>query len=57
MRARRLGWDIRVARVNATHEGGGTGGDARVREAHFYASAELYIRKHFGTLGWQIYRT
>jgi glycosyltransferase involved in cell wall biosynthesis/GT2 family glycosyltransferase len=57
LRARRLGWDIRVARVNATHEGGGTGGDPRVREAHFYASAELYIRKHFGTLGWQVYRT
>ncbi|MEO7123803.1 MAG: glycosyltransferase, partial [Lacisediminihabitans sp.] len=55
-RARRLGWDIRVAAVDATHEGGGTGGDPAVREGHFYASAERYIRKHYGSIGWQVYR-
>lgn len=55
-RARRHGWDIRVADVRASHEGGGTGGDPTVRELHFYSSGERYIRKHFGALGWQSYR-
>jgi glycosyltransferase involved in cell wall biosynthesis len=56
LRARRRGWDIAVAEVAATHEGGGTGGDPRIRERHFYASAERYIRKHHGRIGWQLYR-
>jgi glycosyltransferase involved in cell wall biosynthesis len=55
-RARSRGWDIAVADVEATHEGGGTGGDPRVRERHFYGSAERYIRKHHGPVGWQLYR-
>ncbi|WP_022882147.1 glycosyltransferase [Gryllotalpicola ginsengisoli] len=55
-RARRAGWRIEVADVAATHEGAGTGGDPRVREAHFYASAERYVRKHYGEVGWQVYR-
>ncbi|GAA3750859.1 hypothetical protein GCM10022240_00140 [Microbacterium kribbense] len=55
-RARRHGWDILVADVDATHVGAGTGGDPSVREGHFYASGELYVRKHYGALGWQIYR-
>lgn len=55
-RARRLGWTIDVAPVTASHEGGGTGGDPVAREAHFYGSAERYIRKHYGGLGWQLYR-
>ncbi|WEG09201.1 glycosyltransferase [Microbacterium horticulturae] len=55
-RARRHGWSIRVAEVSATHEGAGTGGDPSIREGHFYASGELYIRKHYGTLGWQVFR-
>jgi len=55
-RARSRGWDIAVADVDATHEGAGTGGDPRVRERHFYGSAERYIRKHYGTGGWQLYR-
>jgi glycosyltransferase involved in cell wall biosynthesis/GT2 family glycosyltransferase len=55
-RARKLGWTIEVADVAATHEGGGTGGDPTVREAHFYGSAERYVRKHYGTAGWQVYR-
>ncbi|WP_243062402.1 glycosyltransferase [Humibacter sp. RRB41] len=55
-RARSRGWDIAVAEVEATHEGAGTGGDPRVRERHFYGSAERYLRKHYGSAGWQIYR-
>ncbi len=57
LRARRLGWTIDVAPVTASHEGGGTGGDPTVREAHFYGSAERYVRKHYGALGWQVYRS
>jgi glycosyltransferase involved in cell wall biosynthesis len=55
-RARSRGWDIAVANVKATHVGAGTGGDPRQRERHFYASAERYIRKHYGQVGWQVYR-
>jgi glycosyltransferase involved in cell wall biosynthesis/GT2 family glycosyltransferase len=55
-RARKLGWSIEVAAVGATHEGAGTGGDPQKREAHFYGSAERYIRKHYGASGWQVYR-
>ena len=35
------------------HVGAGTSGDARRREAHFHASQERYLRKHYGALGWQ----
>ncbi len=35
------------------HVGAGTGGDARRREAHFHASQERYLRKHYGAIGWQ----
>lgn len=55
-RARRHGWSIQVADVEATHEGAGTGGDPSVREGHFFASGELYIRKHYGAVGWQVFR-
>ncbi len=55
-RARHQGWTIEVADVAATHEGGGTGGDPQAREAHFYGSAERFIRKHYGSRGWQSYR-
>ncbi|NNC11862.1 glycosyltransferase [Planctomonas sp. JC2975] len=55
-RARAGGWDIAVADVEATHEGAGTGGDPRARERHFFGSAEKYLRKHYGTTGWQVYR-
>jgi len=55
-RARKAGWTIAVADVEATHEGGGTGGDPRAREAHFYGSAERYVRKHYGSTGWAVYR-
>lgn len=55
-RARSRGWEIAVAAVDATHVGAGTGGDPRQRERFFYASAERYIRKHYGAAGWQLYR-
>ena len=53
-RAHRLGWRHRVsAGVTALHVGAGTSTDDRRREAHFHASQERYLRKHFGALGWQ----
>lgn len=55
-RARRAGWKIAVADVEATHVGAGTGGDPGAREAYFYGSAERYVRKHYRALGWQVYR-
>lgn len=52
-RADRRGW--RHAVVPATevvHEGAGTSTDNQVRELHFHASQERYLRKHFGAAGW-----
>lgn len=49
-------WTIAVADINATHEGGATSSDNSMREAHFDASTEKYMRKHHGALGWQAYR-
>jgi len=56
-RAHRLGWRHAVVpAVSAVHAGGGTSTDPRRREAHFAASHERYMRKHFGAAGWQITR-
>lgn len=53
-RAHRLGWrHAAEPAARATHVGAGTGGDRRRREAHFHASQERYLRKHYGALGWQ----
>jgi len=53
-RAHRLGWRHAAAPdVRAVHVGAGTSGDAARREAHFHASQERYLRKHYGALGWQ----
>jgi glycosyltransferase involved in cell wall biosynthesis/GT2 family glycosyltransferase len=53
-RAHRLGWrHAGVPQARALHVGAGTGGDPRRREAHFHASQERYLRKHYGALGWQ----
>lgn len=53
-RAHRLGWrHAGVPGARAVHVGAGTGGDPRRREAHFHASQERYLRKHYGALGWQ----
>ncbi|MDQ0577121.1 glycosyltransferase [Agromyces albus] len=53
-RASRLGWrHAGVPEARAMHVGAGTGGDPRRREAHFHASQERFLRKHYGALGWQ----
>jgi len=52
-RADRKGWrHAAVPTAQVVHEGAGTGGDDRVRELHFHASQERYLRKHYGTAGW-----
>ncbi|MGW9631479.1 glycosyltransferase [Agromyces sp. NPDC055520] len=57
-RAHRLGWrHAAVPQARALHVGAGTGGDPRRREAHFHASQERYLRKHYGCFGWQSART
>ncbi len=57
-RARDLGWRSALCPdVTAIHVGAGTGGDAMERDVHFHASHERYMRKHFGTTGWTVYRT
>ena len=57
-RAHLLGWRHTVARgVWALHEGAATSTDVRLREAHFHASQERYLRKHFGARGWQVARS
>jgi glycosyltransferase involved in cell wall biosynthesis/GT2 family glycosyltransferase len=57
-RAHRLGWRHTVAHgVWAVHEGAATSTDARSREAHFHASQERYLRKHYGAFGWQVARS
>jgi len=56
-RATDRGWRVAIcAEVEATHIGAGTGGDRVVRETHFQASHERYVRKHHGPLGWWSYR-
>ncbi|WP_344292784.1 glycosyltransferase [Agromyces neolithicus] len=53
-RAHLLGWrHAAVPEARALHVGGGTSGDASRRDAHFFASQERYLRKHFGAVGWQ----
>jgi GT2 family glycosyltransferase len=57
-RASDLGWRVALCpSVTATHVGAGTGGDTTEREAHFHASLERYMRKHYGTTGWWLFRT
>jgi glycosyltransferase involved in cell wall biosynthesis/GT2 family glycosyltransferase len=56
-RARNQGWRAAFCpQVTATHVGAGTGGNPTVREIHFHASHERYVRKHYGPWGWRIYR-
>ena len=48
-RAHRLGWrHALVPGARALHEGAATSTDSRVREAHFAAGLERYLRKHYG---------
>ena len=56
-RASLLGWrHAAVPGARAVHAGGGTSSDSMRRDAHFYASQERYLRKHFGAVGWQVAR-
>jgi GT2 family glycosyltransferase len=56
-RAQHLGWTSDLCtEVVATHVGAGTGGDPTVRDTHFHASTERYVRKHHGTVGWNLFR-
>jgi glycosyltransferase involved in cell wall biosynthesis/GT2 family glycosyltransferase len=56
-RAARLGWHHAVVpSVTAMHTGGASSTDAARRQAHFHASQERYLRKHFGAAGWQVAR-
>ncbi len=56
-RASLLGWrHALVPAARATHVGAATSTDPTRREGHFHAAQELYLRKHFGTVGWQVGR-
>ncbi len=57
IRARQKGWRAAMCSdVSAVHVGAGTADDLALREAHFHASFERLIRKHHGTVGWQVTR-
>jgi GT2 family glycosyltransferase len=57
MRALRRGWTLRVAEdVIVTHTGSGSSADELVRLRLFHASAELFVRKWYGRLGWYVFR-
>ena len=56
-RAAQLGWrHAVVGSITARHAGAGSSSDAVTREAHFHASQEKYMRKHYGAAGWQLAR-
>lgn len=58
LRATRLGWRHAVVpSATAIHAGAATSSDPTVREGHFHASQERYLRKHYGPAGWQVART
>ncbi len=56
-RAARSGWSVLACpQFVASHTGAATSSDDRLRQALFHASAERYIRKWYGALGWQTFR-
>ncbi|MEA5153901.1 glycosyltransferase [Raineyella sp.] len=56
-RAHLLGWHhAEVTTVTVEHLGAATSTDPSQRDAHFFASQERYLRKHFGAPGWQAAR-
>ncbi len=56
-RATTMGWRHAVVPdATAVHVGAATSSDPQVRETHFHASQERYLRKHFGRVGWTIAR-
>jgi GT2 family glycosyltransferase len=57
LRAIRAGWTVTIVQdAVAVHRGGGTSSDPAQRELLFNASAERFIRKWYGSLGWQVFR-
>jgi GT2 family glycosyltransferase len=57
VRAQRAGWSVRVVEeVVATHEGAASSSDARRRDELFYASAETFARRWYGSVGWTVIR-
>lgn len=56
-RAARLGWRHAVVpSARAVHLGGASSSDPARRDACFHASQERYLRKHYGSVGWQAAR-
>ncbi|SDB79863.1 Glycosyltransferase involved in cell wall bisynthesis [Raineyella antarctica] len=56
-RAHLLGWrHALVQQVSAVHLGAATSSDTAKRDAHFHASQERYMRKHYGAIGWHLAR-
>jgi len=57
-RATRAGWTVMLCPwLSGTHTGAGTSSDKDRREAQFDASAERFIRKWHGALGWRVFQT
>jgi GT2 family glycosyltransferase len=57
LRAMRTGWRVDVVTdAVAVHQGGGTSPDPGHRELLFNAATERFVRKWYGTSGWQIFR-
>ena len=56
-RAFELGWDVEmVGTVTGFHLGAATSTNEHVRELHFHASGERFVRKWYGDGGWSRYR-
>lgn len=57
-RALTAGFTVREAEeVAAQHLGAATSSDSSVRDRYFHGSAELYVRKWHGRLGWWVFRS
>ena len=57
LRALRLGWSVtEVPAVTAQHVGAASSTDPDLRAAYFHAAAERFLRKWYGTAGWQVFR-
>jgi GT2 family glycosyltransferase len=57
LRALQAGWRVGVvSQATATHLSGGTSADPVRRQLLFNASAERFVRKWYGTVGWQAFR-
>lgn len=56
-RATQAGWrHVVVPTAHALHLGSATSTDASRRTTHFHASQERFLRKHYGSWGWQLAR-